>query len=163
MSAFVYRADGTPVWYVASGDRITLKFALVDAVGPYAAGHLTGSTANAAVGDYRTAEATFSILLDSSTSFFKLYIFTLNAFNRAEGAVWTYPKTGVPTGTGTYYVAHRTKSGAFVRTGPAIFKSTHVVEREAMDARAAAVNTPDLAPAGVVEAAKRLEALLKQR
>jgi hypothetical protein len=157
--------EGDPVSPLYSGDRISLYIPQTDAAGPYISGSRTGAVINQAVGEFNLSIGTFSIVLDSSAGFFKLYVFSLNAFNRAEGAVWTYAKTSQPTGPGTYYVAHRTKSGAFLRTGvgPAVFKrAEYSSAQETVDALAAR-SVEGEAPAGVVETAKRLQALLGKR
>ena len=60
-------------------------------------------------------------------------------------------------------VSHRTKSGAFLRTGsgPAVSKSVaRSAARDAEDALAAAEAPSGATPAGVVEAVKRLEGIL---
>ena len=158
--------EGDPASPVYGGDRVSLYIPAVDARGPFVMGKRTGGPANSAVGEWSPSLGAFNLVLDSSTDYFKLYVFGLNAFNRAEGVTWTYLKTSQPVGPGTYYVAHRTKSGAFLRTGtgPAIFKSAAQSQaRAAIDALAAQDAPGGEAPPGVVAAAKRLESVLLRR
>jgi hypothetical protein len=157
--------EGEPSTGVYAGDRISLFVPQTDQFGPFVSGFRTG-VGNTAVGEFNTDFQYFTIVLDSSTQFYKAYIFTLDAFNRAQGGVWTYAKGSQPTGAGSYFVSHRTKSGAYVRTGtgPAILKSAAAsAAREAEDARAAAQAPAGETPAGLVEAVKRLEGILRQR
>ena len=158
--------EGDPASPVYSGDRVSLYIRAVDARGAYVVGKRTGGAANSAVGEWSVSLGAFSVVIDSSADYFKLYIFSLNAFNRAEGVTWTYLKTSQPAGPGTYFVAHRTKSGAYLRTGtgPAIIKNARQSEaRAAIDALAAQdAAGGGAAPDGVVEAAKRLELVLRR-
>ncbi len=158
--------EGDPDFPIYSGERIALSAARTGTSGPYAAGSRTGSSASIAIGTWDSVLAKFAILLDSSTSYYRLYVFTLNTLNRAEGLFWLYRKTSSPTGPGTYFVAHRTKSLARLQTGvgPGISKvaSAEASLREAVEAllaaRPAASAKAEVADEKVRELARVLEA-----
>ncbi|MFA6046968.1 MAG: hypothetical protein WC718_18440 [Phycisphaerales bacterium] len=133
--------EGDPSFPVYFADRISLYRDRSDSTGDYAAGNVSGSTSHVAVGDYYNSLRAFTILVDSSTSFYSYYVFAMNTLNRIEGLEWTYRKGEAPTGSGTYFLAHRTKSGARVRgsNAPGVVKaSSSQFDREAMDAARAA-------------------------
>jgi len=124
--------EGDPIFPVYGGDRISLSLPGSTSSGPYAGGWRTGSTSNVAAGIYDSTYDDFAILMDSSSSYYRLYLFRLNTFNRAEGQLWVYLKTDTPSGSGLYFVAHRTKSAALLQTGngPGIGKSAWVDENQ---------------------------------
>lgn len=133
--------EGDPAFPVYFADRISLYLPRSDSAGTYVGGNVTGSSTHIAVGIYSNSLHAYSILVDSSTSFYSLYVFTMNTLNRIEGREWTYRKGDAPTGSGTYFLAHRTKSGARVRGGnaPGVAKSyAEAVDRESIDAARAA-------------------------
>ena len=115
------------------------------------------------------------MLVDSSTSYYSYYVFTKKTFNRIEGQQWTYLKTSLPTGSGLYFLGHRTKSYARLRglNAPGVAKAAaEAGDQEAIDAVRAARTmakagepvamegvTPDL----VRETAARLRARLEGR
>ena len=158
-------SEGDPIFPIYFSERISLSIPGLSSGLAFLGGSRTGSPGNLAVGAWQDGQ--FTMLLDSSTSYYHLYIFNLNTFNRAEGLQWVYLKSGSPTGSGVYFLAHRTKSGANIRTGngPGTSKRTGealLVDRNAFDAQAAALmTTPGEAPAWVIERAAQLEALLK--
>lgn len=161
--------EGDPAFPVYFADRITLSQTRTDSAGAYASGNVTGISSRVAVGDYYSTLRAYNILVDSSTSYYSFYAFTMNTLNRIEGLEWTYRKGESPTGSGTYFVAHRTKSGARVRgmNAPGIAKTDGPgVARNAIDAARAAnssvkgVRPPalqDLSPGALAEAASILE------
>lgn len=163
--------EGDPGFPIYFGERIALSIAGTGSSGPYAGGSRTGSASDVAVGIWNAQLARFGILLDSSTSYYRFYVFTLNAFNRAEGVAWIYLKTSSPSGPGTYFVAHRTKSLARLQTGtgPGVSKAANSVSslNEAVDALLA--GRPTAAPKTAVihgeelkELARTLEAVIVQ-
>ncbi|MGZ5571981.1 MAG: hypothetical protein ACXWF6_12730, partial [Usitatibacter sp.] len=155
-----------PVYF---GERVTLYAQGQSTAGPYAGGNRTGDSAHLAVGIFDVASGKFSILLDSSTSYWDLYIFDLKTFSRAEGQNWVYLKSSSPSGNGLFFVAHRTKSGAQVRTGigPGINKLAPVapIDESTIDAMMAVRAKAQLEQGAVdplvVETARKLEALLR--
>lgn len=133
--------DGDPAFPVYFGDRITLYSPQSGSSGPFAGGNRTGSSTRIAVGMYSASQGRYSILVDSSTSYYAFYVFTLNTLNRIEGATWTFRKNESPTGSGMYFVGHRTKSYARVRglNAPGVSKTTaDEAGRDAIDAIRAA-------------------------
>lgn len=116
--------EGDPSFPVYYAERVSLYLPRSDASGTYAGGYVTGGTNHVAVGTYSSNGGAFAILVDSSSSYYSLYLFPMNTFNRVEGLEWTYLKSGTPTGNGTYFLAHRTKSYTRVRglNGPGVSK-----------------------------------------
>jgi len=133
--------EGEPSFPVYFGDRISLYIGRSDSAGTYAAGNRTGDAGDTAVGDYYANSGNYTMLLDSSTSYYSYFVFKKNGFNRIEGQQWTYLKSSLPTGSGLYFVGHRTKSYARLRglNAPGVAKSAgRSPEREAIDAVRAA-------------------------
>lgn len=134
--------EGEPSFPLYVGERISLHTPGSSSAGPYAGGNRTGSSSSIAVGGYVASEGVYSMLLDSSTSFYRFYVFNLNGLNRIEGLTWLYRKTEQPTGSGTYFLAHRTKSYARVRglNAPGVAKSDETSpDWNAVDAAHAAI------------------------
>jgi hypothetical protein len=86
---------------------------------PYAGGSRLGSTTaqNPATVEYSNSQGQWTALLDSSTAYYRLFVFNTTGFNRVEGTFWIYQKGGSPTGSGTFYQAFRTASAARIQTG----------------------------------------------
>lgn len=129
--------EGDPAFPIYFGDRITLNSPQTGSSGPFAAGNRTGSSSRLAVGMYSASLREYSILVDSSTSYYTFYVFTLNALGRIEGQSWTFRKNESPTGSGMFFVGHRTKSYARVRglNAPGVRKVVDAdASREAIDA-----------------------------
>lgn len=164
--------DGDPAFPVYFGDRITLHSPQTGSSGPFAGGNRTGSSSRLAVGLYSASRRDYSMLIDSSSSYYTFYVFTLNTLNRIEGQSWTYRKGESPVGGGMYFVGHRTKSYARVRglDAPGVRKEIgHDPVQEAIDAaravRSSGKRGPSAAPDGfdspwVARAAAELEATL---
>ena len=133
--------EGDPSFPVYYADRISLYSPQSGTSGPYAGGYRTGNTSRIAVGNYSTSTGTHAILVDSSTSYYSFYVFSMNTFNRVQGLQWTYLKGGSLIGGGTYFLAHRTKSYTRVRgfNGPGVSKSAmEAPDRDSLDAARAA-------------------------
>ncbi|MBK7660113.1 MAG: hypothetical protein IPJ28_13655 [Betaproteobacteria bacterium] len=133
--------DGDPSFPVYYAERISLHTPGNSSSGPYAGGNRTGSPSSLAVGGYEASERVFTMLMDSSTSFYQFFIFTMNGLNRIEGLHWTYRKTEQLTGSGTYFLGHRTKSYARVRglNAPGVSKADEMTSGwDAIDAARAA-------------------------
>lgn len=166
--------EGEPAFPVYFGDRISLYLPRTDSLGPYVGGNRTGSNSSLAVGTYRPSSGTHAILLDSSSSYYSLYVFRMNTFNRVEGQSWTYLKSGSPTGSGLYFLGHRTKSYTRVRglNGPGVTKAAaDSPDRDSIDAirasRSAAKAGAPMAVKGIAleeirEMARDLEAELER-
>jgi hypothetical protein len=106
--------EGEPVLPVYFGDRISLNAPFTSSNGTvYASGGRTGSmSTRVALGRFDPAAGQWLILVDSSTSYYSAYAFSMTALNRIEGQNWTYLKTSSVSGSGLYFLAHRTKSRA---------------------------------------------------
>jgi hypothetical protein len=164
--------EGDPVFPVYFADRITLYSPQSSSAGPYAGGYRTGSPSRIAVGNYSASTGLHAILVDSSSSYYSLYVFTMNTLNRIEGLQWTYLKSSSPTGGGTYFLAHRTKSYTRVRgfNGPGVTKiAGDTPEWDSIDAARAsrslakagqAISMQGLTPDVVRETAAELEVQL---
>lgn len=162
--------EGDPAFPVYFADRITLYSPQSSSAGPYAGGNVTGSASRLAVGTYSPSSATHGIMVDSSASYYTLYVFTMKTLNRVEGLSWTYLKTSSPSGSGTYFLAHRTKSYARVRglNAPGVTKSAmEEPDRDALDAaravRSAAKDGGPLAMEGLtIESVREMEKGLRE-
>ena len=160
--------EGDTSFPLYSGERITLDTPVTSSGTQYAGGNRTGSTSSLALASYDAGVGGYYMLLDSSTSYYRFYVFTPNAFNHFEGLTWLYLKSSTLSGSGTFLVAHRTKSGSRVRNGigPGISKSRDViVDRDSQDAQLfaqrdgkAAIDVPD---AAMLEAYRSLAARLE--
>ena len=116
---------GEPAFPVYFGDRVSFSGPFVSSGVTYASGNRTGDSARIALGRYDPNIASWIVLVDSSTSYYQAYNFRFSGLNRIEGQSWTYLKTGTISGSGLYFVAHRTKSQARVKGGsaPGVTKS----------------------------------------
>lgn len=107
--------EGEPSLAQYFGERITLNAA--GATAGTAAGNLTGSPANVAVGSC-SSRSTCSIGMRSSSAYDVYYVFSMAGFNRAEGLVQVVPSGAPPVaGAGLSFVMQRIRTGAKVRTG----------------------------------------------
>ena len=108
--------EGDPAFPIYFGERISLGAPFTSNAGEtYASGRLSGgSSSRVALGRYDPSLGAWLLLLDSSTNYYHLYRFRFTGLNRIEGTDWLYEKTGNPTGSGTFFLAHRTKSKARV-------------------------------------------------
>ena len=155
---------------IFDGERIDYFQRRSDSNGTYLSGNRVGASNNLAVVDYNASLGTWTALLDSSTSFYRLFRFSNTGFNRVEGNFWIYQKGLQPTGSGTFYQAFKTSSWAFLTTGtgPASTKRAENLERAAYDQRDAllfeSISARSEGKAGissdVLEAAKTLETRL---
>jgi hypothetical protein len=98
-------------------ERIVYPTRTSDASGPILAGYRLGSQPNGAVLAYSTAGALWTVILDSSATFYRYFEFNQAGFNRVEGNFWLVPKGGQPSGSGQFFQAYRTGSASFVQNG----------------------------------------------
>jgi hypothetical protein len=126
--------QGTQSYPIYFAERIQLGATYVYSGLTYAVGSRSGSTGNLALG-YLDADGYFYQLLDSSTSYYQFSKFRLSGLNTIEGSLWTYLKTGVPSGTGMPFYANRIRSATAVQTGvgPGI-NTKSAVDQAAADA-----------------------------
>jgi hypothetical protein len=107
--------EGEPSFPVYHGERISLAIPFSSGGFLYAAGQRTGdSSLRVALGRYDSGSGSWIILLDSSTSYYRAYRFRFAGLNRIEGQTWTYLKSELPSGSGLFFLGHRTKSKARV-------------------------------------------------
>lgn len=123
----VYGNPSFPVYY---GERIKFNTTYIGTDGTnYLQGYRTGSTASIALCSYDASTGYWSIILDSSTSYYQFFLFKFTGFNRMEGTHWTYLKTATLSGSGENWVGFRTASKSFAQgqIAPATEKSDLVV------------------------------------
>lgn len=75
----------------------------------YVAARRNFSTLGQALGRYSTATGKFLVLLDSSTSYYKTYLFNMEGSRLLDGRWWLHRKTDLPTGAGDYLAGVRVK------------------------------------------------------
>lgn len=119
---------GSPSFPLYSGERIILNTTYTGTDGTnFLRGTRSGSP-NLALCSYDPATKYWSIILDSSTSYYQFFYFKFTGFNRMEGTHWTYLKSGNISGTGENWVAFRTASKNYVQggSGPRTSKSVQL-------------------------------------
>ena len=102
---------------VYEAERVVFYSKQSGSSGVFLGGNRLGSSNNLAVVSYSASASSYSILLDSSTSFYRFFRFNTTGFNRLEGQFWIFDKSAQPTGAGTFFQGHRTASGSYVQTG----------------------------------------------
>jgi hypothetical protein len=154
-----------------TGERITLSSTAQLSVGKTAVGNRTGeSGANDIAIGYRDPDSGYwAILLDSSTSYFRLYVMDFEAFDRLEGESFLYLKTSAPD-VGVASIGHRIKSASAAAGGnaPGTDKRALVTAeaREAADnamRSSVATRTKVRASPAVLAIARRMQAVLGAR
>lgn len=106
-----------PVYY---GDRIqfptTFTSTSAGSAGTLiAAGSRSGNTGATAVA-FQQAGGWY-MMIDTSTSYYQFYSFSFTGLNAIEGTTWTFLKTSKLSGPGTPFIAFRSQSASFVKTG----------------------------------------------
>lgn len=116
---------GEPILPVYFGERVSFTGPFVSGGVTYAQGNRTGDTSRIVLGQYSRTTSSWLFLVDSSPSYYQAYNFRFSGINRLEGQSWTYLKTDTLSGSGLYFVAHRTKSQVRVKggSGPGVTKS----------------------------------------
>ena len=117
---------GESAFPVFGGERVQFSSRQSGSNGVFLGGQRLGSPGNLAVVNFLSGS--YSILLDSSTSFYRMFRFNTTGFNRVEGQWWVFDKNAQPTGSGEFFQGFRTASASFVRTGagPASTKALSV-------------------------------------
>ncbi|QOC21482.1 hypothetical protein IC757_10495 [Wenzhouxiangella sp. AB-CW3] len=112
---FHFTAGGLGVYF---GDRIYFDDSMTDNDGnEFLAGRVRdGGSDRIAVASFMPDQGVFSILLDSSTNYYKLFVFDMTK-DRMEGISWTYQKDDEPSTSGLPFIGHRVASRAYVQTG----------------------------------------------
>ena len=113
----IVQGDTTfPVYF---GERIRFTAMQVSQGQLAAVGSRAGSAISIAVGYFVPALGKWVVLLDSSTSYYRFYVFSFPGFDRIEGDSYLYKKTESPT-LSSPFVAQRIKSATAARgaSGP---------------------------------------------
>lgn len=102
-----------PVYY---GDRIQFSTIYTDTDGTlFAMGNRSGNTgASAAVAQIK---GVWYLVISTSSTYYQGYSFSFTGLNSIEGTTWVYPKTSSPSGAGSPFIAYRSQSASFVKTG----------------------------------------------
>jgi len=148
------------------GDRIMFTETRTSSTGPYAAGRSSGGSASRiAVGSYSPGLNKWTILLDSSTSYYEYFVLTFDGANIVEGTASTFLKTDMP-GSGLRTVGFRTQSAQAVlgQNAPGIqslVASADLVGSDAHAATKVARQVEIVMEPAVLEAFARLKYLLQ--
>ncbi len=115
--AIIEGGKSYPVYY---GDRIqfsaTFTSTTSGSIGTlFAGGNRSGSTGATAVAFQQ--DGVWYMLISTSTSYYQFYSFTFTGLNSIEGTTWTYLKTSTLSGPGTPFIAFRSQSASYVKTG----------------------------------------------
>lgn len=117
-------------------------------------GSRKGDSSDIALCSYDASTRSWSILLDSSASYYQFFSFKFTGFNSIEGSHWTILKGSTLSGSGTNFVAYRTASKSAVQGlgGPAKAQALQGSLNESTDAqmtqdRALAESTKSNVPA----------------
>lgn len=125
--------EGDPVLPVYFGDRLIFNQPYTGSTGLlYAAGYRTGNSARDALGRCESRNLCVIAFSYSSTSD-EYYTLQFHGFGRMEGILRIVPRgASPPTTGGMYFLAHRTKSKAYVQgfSAPAMSKSAGEADLE---------------------------------
>lgn len=163
---------GTTAYPVYFGERLVYNNPYSSGGTNYLSGYRSGSSANASLCSFDAASGSWSIILDSSTSYWQFIRFQFTGFNRMEGTTWTYLKGASPTGAGLPWIAFRTSAKSYVqgRGGPSVSKMDAGTKTDSGLQQLRLIQdkylvegsgTLNLAPTGVISAATGLELVLK--
>jgi hypothetical protein len=110
---------GDPTQAVYSGERISFTGTQVQNGLAAAVGNRTGESGanNTAVGMYMPSLSTWTVLLDTSPSYYAYYLFNFEGDNLVEGCEFTYLKGSPLPNSCSYFVGHRIKSAQAVLDG----------------------------------------------
>jgi len=95
---------------IGDGEHLTFDGTYVSNTGTqYVQARRTYSTLGLALGRYDAGIGKYAVLLDSSTSYYKLFVFQPGANRALNGNYWLYLKTASPTGDGYKLAAVRVR------------------------------------------------------
>ncbi|HEX8009894.1 MAG TPA: hypothetical protein VF814_03010 [Casimicrobiaceae bacterium] len=143
---------GDAIFPVYFGDRISFTSIQTINGSQYAVGNRTGETGanNIAVGQYSPALGQWTVLLDSSPSYYEFFTFTFEGVNLVEGTESTFLKTSLPSASSST-VGNRFKSAqaAAGSNAPGVKTArVAVAGADSYAAEKASIQTPSqLAPA----------------
>lgn len=118
---------GTASFPIYFGERLGFGAIYTASDGSLSAqGSRSGSPSNAALARQET-DGSWSLILDSSSSYYQFYSFRFSGLNTMEGTSWTFLKTENLSGTGLPFIALRSGSASSVisGTGPSLQKSAN--------------------------------------
>lgn len=143
------------------GERLTLSGTMTTNSGTVASGTRTGGSSNAVVGVHDPSTGSWAMLLDSSLSYYKFYVFNFVGLNRIEGNVSTYLKGSTPNGS-LPFLASRVRGAASAagQNAPGTDKARVLLDRGAIDAFAAAAGEEGGQLVSIRALARSLEAAL---
>lgn len=152
---------------IGDGEHLTFDGLYVASNGTqYVQARRTYSTLGLALGRYDASIGKYAVLLDSSTSYYKLFVFQPGANRALNGNYWLYQKTASPTGEGYKLAAVRVRDRSDVAATQSIpaddEKSAIVDLRELLDVElATAVPSKGDAPIDVQMVAEELASELE--
>ena len=160
--------SGDPSQATYFGERVTFSGTQVQAGSPVAVGNRTGETGanNAAVGMYLPPLTSWTVLLDSSPSYYTLYEFYFEGDNLVEGAEYTYLKGSSPN-SGMSFIGHRIRSAkaAAGGDGPGVVhemkRATAALATDTYMAAKVSAQTPTPLGPAQMKAIRQLEAALQ--
>ena len=161
--------EGEPEIPVYFGDRLSFSGPVTTGGLTYASGGRTGNvTTRTALGRFDSSLNLWTILVDSSASYYTTYRFRFTGLNHLEGQAWTYLKTESLSGQGVFFVGNRSKSRARVNgsNAPGVTKALADDLAGALDSARARVTgkAPADAPSAALlrEMERALEAVRAQ-
>ena len=160
--AFVEGGGGS--WF---GERVV--FTRVAATGEgqfFAVGYISGDPARHALGNYTAYLGRWTVLINSSTSFTDLKVFTFVGFNLVEGTHFTYPTGGAPSGSGLPMIGYRIKSAeaAAGGVGPGVSRQMtrpDATSSDSNDAAKASMQVGDQVDLAHIDLIRKLESALR--
>ncbi len=133
--------EGEPSLATYFGERLILNTLYTSTAGDlYGSGYRTGNSARVALGRCQSRNLCVIAFSFTSTSD-EYYTYAFHGFGRMEGLLQVLPRGATPSATGGFYfLAHRTKSKAYVqgRSAPAMSKAAVVEDDAVLEAVAAA-------------------------
>lgn len=141
--AIVSGSISFPVYF---GERIQFDDTYTSSDGTVSAtGNRAGDFGEIAV-SMQHSDGSWSILLDSSMSYYQYFNFTFSGLNVIEGRNWTYLKASSLSGSGLPFIGFRSRSARAVANGDGPGVSTRAVtpdephvDRSGLDARVASL------------------------
>ena len=131
----------------------------------FAVGYISGDPARHALGQYTANLGRWTVLINSSTSFTDLKVFTFVGFNLVEGTDFTYP-TGVNSGSGLPMIGYRIKSAeaAAGGVGPGVSRQMtrpDATSSDSNDAAKASMQVGDQVDLAHIDLVRKLESALR--
>jgi len=161
--AFVLGSPSVPLYF---GQRVTFTRTQLLNGSVYAVGNITGATesTNLAIGRFVPNLQRWTVLIDSSPSYYQYYVFDFAGFNFTEGDESTYLKTESPNGTlnviGTRVKSAQAATGANAPGTQKVMPRLRSVEIDAENASRAAMQVPNELDTAHLDSLRELERVL---